>query len=311
MSIEEYLKELIKLRGFTVKSFSEYIKIPYSTLRDIFSRDIRKTSIENFLKICKGLDINSEKLLSEFDKPDHLNNYLLSLESDFEHKNVIDERKRRERMIEFIESMGYSFDLVFNDLYNDDMVSLVNEETREEVYVSYNMFMNAWNTTKKKMQIDKYEIERQHFDKLINLLSNTSEESTVVHETTPVYVTEKAAAGFGYSYGNNETVPYYTDRSDLHQYDLATLVDGDSMEPDYMNGDVVLVKSGYDNVNGDVYLVDYDGKSYIKKLYNDGDRFRLVSINRMYPNKIIDIPIDDSVYFNIVGKVVDSFTPIK
>lgn len=311
MSIEEYLKELIKLREFTVKSFSEYIEIPYSTLRDIFSRDIRKTSIENFLKICKGLGINSEKLLSEFDKPDHLNNYLLSLESDFDHKNISCERKRRERMIEFIESMGYSFDLVFNDLYGDDMVSLVNEETKDEVYVPYDTFMDAWNAMKKKVQTEKYEIEHQHFNKLIKLLSNTGESNAVIHETTPVYVTEKAAAGFGYSYGNNETAPYYTYRSDLHQYDFATLVNGDSMEPKFMDGDVVLVKSGYDNVNGDVYVIDYNGKSYVKKLYNDGDRFRLVSINKKYDNIIIDIPIDGDIYFNIVGKVVDSFTPVK
>ena len=83
------------------------------------------------------------------------------------------------------------------------------------------------------------------------------------------------------------------------------------MEPTYKNGDVVLIKSGYNNINGDVYVIDYNSKSYIKKLYNDGDRFRLVSINKKYENIIIDIPVNDDVYFNIVGKVVDSFTPIK
>lgn len=83
------------------------------------------------------------------------------------------------------------------------------------------------------------------------------------------------------------------------------------MEPEYHDGDIVLVKSGYDNVNGDVYVVDYAGESYIKKLYNDGDRFRLVSINDKYDNIIINVPISDDIYFNIAGKVVDSFTPIE
>jgi len=129
-------------------------------------------------------------------------------------------------------------------------------------------------------------------------------------DLTVIYAIEKVAAGTGYSYYCNESTPYYTERNDFVDYDFATLVDGDSMEPKYSDGDIILVKSGYDNVNGDIYVIDYDGKSYVKKLYNDGDRFRLVSINKKYDNIVIDIPIENDIYFNIIGKVVDSFTPI-
>lgn len=137
----------------------------------------------------------------------------------------------------------------------------------------------------------------------MDLLKNTN-------ELTVIYAIEKVAAGTGYNYCCNESTPYYTDRDDFADYDFATVVDGDSMEPKYNNGDIILVKSGYDNVNGDIYVIDYDGKSYVKKLYNDGDRFRLVSINKKYDNIVIDIPIENDIYFNIIGKVVDSFTPI-
>lgn len=140
------------------------------------------------------------------------------------------------------------------------------------------------------------------------------EENNKVKEDTELYsvqVTESVAAGLGYRYGNNETTTYYTDRDDLKEYDYATLVSGNSMEPVYHDGDIILVKAGYDNSNGDVYVIDYDEKSYVKKLYNDGDRFRLVSINRDYENIIIDIPVSDDKYFNIVGKVIDSFTPVQ
>lgn len=144
--------------------------------------------------------------------------------------------------------------------------------------------------------------------------SELTEQNTLIKEPNDTYtvrVCEKVAAGTGYPYCCEAPTEYHTNRSDLRDYDFATLVDGDSMEPKFMDGDVVLVKSGYDNVNGDVYVIDYNGKSYVKKLYNDGDRFRLVSINKKYDNIIIDIPIDGDIYFNIVGKVVDSFTPIK
>lgn len=146
-------------------------------------------------------------------------------------------------------------------------------------------------------------------EKLIDISFDMIKESD--HIYTTVYTIEKVAAGNGYGYTNESSVPYYTDRTDLYNYDFATVVKGDSMIPKFNDGDIILVKTGYDNVNGDIYVIDYDGKSYVKKLYNDGDRFRLVSINKKYENIIIDIPTDDSIYFNIVGKVVDSFTPIE
>ncbi|WP_347152326.1 S24 family peptidase [Peptostreptococcus anaerobius] len=39
---------------------------------------------------------------------------------------------------------------------------------------------------------------------------------------------------------------------DLHPHDMAILFTGDSMEPMYKDGDIVLVKTGYDNINGNV-----------------------------------------------------------
>ena len=128
---------------------------------------------------------------------------------------------------------------------------------------------------------------------------------------TEIFVTEKVAAGVGYCYGNNEVVSCYTDRDDLMPYDMATCVFGDSMEPELLDGDVILLQQGYDNVNGDIYVIDYDGKSYVKKLYNDGNRFVLKSINKKYSDIIIYTSDIQDTYFNIVGKVVDSFTPIN
>ena len=147
----------------------------------------------------------------------------------------------------------------------------------------------------------------QYAANLLNFQNRTVKEVSVKSENkklTEIFVTEKVAAGVGYCYGNNEVVSYYTDRDDLMPYDMATRVFGDSMEPELLDGDVILLQQGYDNVNGDIYVIDYDGKSYVKKLYNDGNRFVLKSINKKYSD------IQDT-YFNIVGKVVDSFTPIN
>lgn len=316
MNIEDYLKELIRFRKFTVKSFSEYIDIPYSTLRDILSRDIKKTSIENYLRICNGLKVDPEKLLEEFNKPSHLNNYLLDLEANFDYEQKLKEAKYKEKLIDTLQNLNYEFDedaFSFEEFTVDEL-KVINTELDTTYEVDPRELYDEMKETfsnivelqaQSNLQIEFDEV-RKTFEKL-----NTTNSIVEKPDLYKVNVTEKVAAGRGYSYGNNETTPYYTDRADLHPYDLATLVKGDSMEPKYKDGDVVLLRQGYDNVNGDVYVIDYDGKSYIKKLYNDGDRFRMVSINRKYDNIIIDIPPENGKYFNIIGKVIDSFTPVK
>ena len=132
-----------------------------------------------------------------------------------------------------------------------------------------------------------------------------------IENYTKVWVVEKASAGTGYSYGDNEGEFMYTDHT-LPSYDFATLISGDSMEPKYHDGNVALIRQGYDGINGEIYLIDYAGESYIKKVYNDGDRFRLVSLNREYEDiKIYLSEIDEFTYFNIMGKVIYSFKPVE
>ncbi|MGC4388443.1 S24 family peptidase, partial [Streptococcus suis] len=76
-------------------------------------------------------------------------------------------------------------------------------------------------------------------------------------------VYERLSAGTGYSYfgdGNYDEVFY--DEEIAH--DFASWVYGDSMEPTYQNGEVVLIKqSGFD-YDGAIYAVEWDGQTYIK-----------------------------------------------
>lgn len=135
------------------------------------------------------------------------------------------------------------------------------------------------------------------------------------HEAKKTYrvkVIEKLSAGTGYDYQeNNETYYVYTDQDTLPNYDLACTITGDSMEPKYHDGDVALIQLGYDNIHGGIYAVDYDGESYLKKVFFENDRIRLVSINKKYDDIVIDLPVEQGTYLNIVGKVVGSFTPIE
>ena len=79
------------------------------------------------------------------------------------------------------------------------------------------------------------------------------------------------------------------------------------MLPDYPNGDVALIKVCPFDYDGDVYAVDWDGQSYIKKVYKESDGLRLVSTNEKYADKFAAFSEEP----RIIGKVVGSFTPIE
>lgn len=119
-------------------------------------------------------------------------------------------------------------------------------------------------------------------------------------------VYEKLSAGTGFSYfndGNYDTVFYDKDLD----HDFASWVFGDSMEPKYMNGEVVLIKETGFDYDGAVYAVDWDGQTYIKKVYKEKDGLRLVSINSKYKDKFA--PFDEDP--RIIGKIVGNFMPIE
>lgn len=119
-------------------------------------------------------------------------------------------------------------------------------------------------------------------------------------------VYEKLSAGTGFSYfndGNYDTVFYDKDLD----HDFASWVFGDSMEPKYMNGEVVLIKETGFDYDGAVYAVDWDGQTYIKKVYKEKDGLRLVSINSKYKDKFAPYEEDP----RIIGKIVGNFMPIE
>ena len=119
-------------------------------------------------------------------------------------------------------------------------------------------------------------------------------------------VFEKLSAGTGFSYfndGNYDTVFYDKDLD----HDFASWVFGDSMEPKYMNGEVVLIKETGFDYDGAVYAVEWDGQTYIKKVYKEKDGLRLVSINSKYKDKFAPFEEDP----RIIGKIVGNFMPIE
>ena len=140
-------------------------------------------------------------------------------------------------------------------------------------------------------------------DELVEEMNN---DNAVEEELFEYHVYEKLSAGIGVAYfedRNYDTV-YFDEEID---HDLASWVYGDSMEPDYLNGSVALIKGTGFDYDGAIYAVDWDGQSYIKKVYKEKDGLRLVSLNKKYADKFA--PYDEEP--RIIGKIVGNFMPME
>lgn len=93
-----------------------------------------------------------------------------------------------------------------------------------------------------------------------------------------------------------------------NDYDLAFRVKGDSMYPAFENDEVIFVRNTDDYYNGMFAAVEIDGQAYIKKIYIEDNRIRLVSLNddvdesgdRLYP----DFYADEKNDIRLIGKVL-------
>lgn len=82
--------------------------------------------------------------------------------------------------------------------------------------------------------------------------------------------------------------------------DFMIRIQGDSMEPQFMNGQIVYVRQQESVENGEIGIFGLDGKSYIKKMRSTPDGNFLISLNPKYE----PIPINIDSSFKVFGKVL-------
>lgn len=145
------------------------------------------------------------------------------------------------------------------------------------------------------------------------LKEQKNEEETKKNEVSEVIslyqvevVSETAAAsGFNYGFGYDDT-----DRETIEvdqqppRHDIATKVSGDSMLPDYQDGDILyLVDKGLTTYNGDLAVIAYGDRSYFKKIYTENGHLRLVSLNDKYEDITLDFPPAEDTHIKIYAVV--------
>ena len=85
--------------------------------------------------------------------------------------------------------------------------------------------------------------------------------------------------------------------------DFVIPIKGDSMEPDYQDGDLVFIQTSVELNDGVSGVFNYNGDAYIKQLVIDKDQAYLHSLNPAYK----DMPITPETDFRIIGEVADLY----
>ena len=115
------------------------------------------------------------------------------------------------------------------------------------------------------------------------------------------YYDHPASAGTG-QYLNDVRVERIELPVDLDA-DFVIPIKGDSMEPDYHDGDLVFIQTSVDLNDGVIGVFNYNGDAYIKQLIIDEDQAYLHSLNPAYK----DMAITPDTDFRIIGEVVDLY----
>ena len=195
----------------------------------------------------------------------------------------------------------------------DDLINMLDDEQEIQINATPAVL------SKSKIQSIYDELEPNRQRKVITYAEKLrdeqkNEEEAKINEVSEVIslyqvevVSETAAAcGFNYGFGYEDT-----DRETIEvdekppRHDIATKVSGDSMQPDYQDGDILyLVDKGLTTYNGDLAVIAYGDRSYFKKIYTENGRLRLVSLNDKYEDIILDFPPAEDTHikiFSVVG----------
>lgn len=142
-------------------------------------------------------------------------------------------------------------------------------------------------------------VMRNNQKKIVKLPDSEEREDRISHRQLPV-ILQKASAGYGQYVDDADMEMVYVRESVPANAGFGIYVSGDSMEPQFHNGDLVWVEKRESLNSGDIGVFYLDGNIYIKKLEYGSCEPCLKSLNKKYKQ----IPITENSVFTVWGKVL-------
>ena len=189
---------------------------------------------------------------------------------------------KKDTMFDLANAFNISIDDLFPPIQND---SSSNVSQIQSIYDELNPPRQVKVLNYAKMQLNEQE----------------NEVSEAIQLYSYDYYDHPASAGTG-QYLNDVRVERIELPVDIDA-DFVIPIKGDSMEPDYHDGDLVFIQTSVDLNNGVIGVFNYNGDAYIKQLVIDKEQAYLHSLNPAYK----DMPITPETDFRIIGEVVDLY----
>ena len=198
-----------------------------------------------------------------------------------------------------IELLANYFNINKSDLIEDKVITTQPSDSLLEAITNTARQLNANN--KKTVLRTSEELLEAQMSKMKTEETQPNEVSEVIQLYSYDYYDHPASAGTG-QYLNDVRVERIELPVDVDA-DFVIPIKGDSMEPDYHDGDLVFIRTSVELNDGVIGVFNYNGDAYIKQLVIDKDQAYLHSLNPAYK----DMPITPETDFRIIGEVVDLY----
>ncbi len=255
------IKKIKSEKKITNDRLSEMTEIPLGTLSKILAGISDSPKLSNIVAICAALECSVDYILTGI--PENTNNYTLS-----------------EKEIDLIE------DYRKLDAHSRELVALViSKESEREMPAYNNERIFAGNMISGKGTVIRTNAMKS--------AAGLSRRSISLYDL-PV------SAGTGvYLFDTESTTINIPDNSETADADFALRIKGNSMEPKYRDGDVLLVEECDSVEYGELGIFTLDGDGYFKKFGGD----RLISLNPEYSDIMLKNFTEVACCGRVVGKL--------
>ena len=141
--------------------------------------------------------------------------------------------------------------------------------------------------------------EYRHEDVVTNKTTDKVAKFPVKQRKLPLYLLP-ASAGTGEFLDNDDHEMVVVGSEVPEKASFGIRLNGNSMEPRYMNGQIVWVYRTTELYDGDIGIFYLDGQAYCKKLHKMKNSIELISFNPEYT----PIKVTESSDFKVFGRVI-------
>lgn len=191
------------------------------------------------------------------------------------------------------------------------------EEIAEFFGVEPNIMMFGFNNVKSKSTTKQIldsvflKLEEPRQNKVVNYAKTELDDQNKVTSISEYqaekeypYYDDAVSAGTGQYIGTSQrdavSLPVDIDA------DYVVPVSGDSMEPEYHDGDYIFIESTINVSDGEIGVFEYYGDTYVKQLILEDDHAYLHSLNDKYKDMLVDADSDFRVLGKVVGRYADN-----